>query len=782
MRPMRCLQDTSLATPSLSSLLEGSRKTIEAYLEAPADPDTLDDLRALRHSVASELAQLPARQKSGPEIVAALELLEALRATGCYDSRADAEDVALADEYSAQGWPGLLAAMSLVPAWQWPGAPRLGDVARWLWPAYTSYLFNVPQGFREVGHAKAYTACYRSHLQNLLQLAEANRGSSSVKEALAAYLRVGNCIPLYFTDDSLRSLYELRGKILTIAAGVRPEIAPPTLPREGRRLRIGFVNRHFGSQTETYSTLPTFEQLDPDRFEVILFAYHSTASALEVFAKSRAADFRLMPADPQAQVKALRDAELDVVVFGTNVTAVFNEVTRTALHRVAPLQVVNNSSCTTSGLPEIDLYVSGTLTETADSPTHFTERLGLLPGPAHAFNYEADRAAPTLKWTRAALGIPEDAVVFVSAANFYKVIPEVQETWARLLAATPGSRLLLHPFNPNWSSAYPIKRFCADFDRVLGRHGVAEDRLLVSSLKLPSRSDVKGLVGIGDVYLDTYPFSGVNSLVDPLEAGVPAVAWDGTTFRSRMGGSLLRSLGLDELVATDAQSYHALCVRLAGDATWRAALREKIAGAMGKRPIFLDPLAHSDAFGGLIEAAYDDLAKAGPESFRKERKPLVAEPGIDEEGLLSTANLMLELGANDEAVKIASRVLSGRPTSIAARHLKGHALMKANNASRASVYLLAAEECVPATAGLWRERAVALRKSGDHSGFIDALQTSLKIDGTDVESWFMLGDAAHACNHADLQRLSYDLVSKLAPDDPRTAALRSRMETAGAAV
>src|SRR5690606_5218882 len=116
-----------------------------------------------------------------------------------------------------------------------------------------------------------------------------------------------------------------------------------------------------------------------------------------------------LPEEIDGQLAMLRAAALDIVVFGTNVTAVYNEVTGIALHRVAPLQVVNNSSCITSGLPEADIYVSGTLTETEESAMNFSERLALMPGPTHAFNYEADREEPQMPCTRAEFGIPDEA-------------------------------------------------------------------------------------------------------------------------------------------------------------------------------------------------------------------------------------------------------------------------------------------------------------------------------------------------------------------------------------
>ena len=97
----------------------------------------------------------------------------------------------------------------------------------------------------------------------------------------------------------------------------------------------------------------------------------------------------------------------------------------------------------------------------------------------------------------------------------------------------------------------------------MAEHGVASERLLVSTEKFASRSDVKELLAVGDVYLDSFPFGGVNSLVDPLELGIPVIAWEGETFRARMGAALLRSLGLEDLVATNETHYREIAAALA---------------------------------------------------------------------------------------------------------------------------------------------------------------------------------------------------------------------------
>lgn len=732
---------SSTAVEALPPAVDACLATLTTFLESPESIEAWANFCTKRADLAHQAAALAGQPGEGAAARLLAEWQLKLAASGALDQPASAEDLALAAGFSSRGLVGLVAAMTLVPAWQWPAAPALAAVPEALWSPYTAWLFHAPQSFCAIGHAEAYAAHTLRRLEELAQLVASRRSHKAVRSALAAFATTNNCIPLYFNRDSLRRHMELRGRLLVEWGTVDRAAAPAARPRHGRRLRVGFVNRHFGSQTETYTTLPIFEQLDPARFEVQLFAHHSRDTELEKYAQGCAADFTLLPEKLEEQLKVLRAAGLDVVVFGTNVTAVCNEVTRLALHRIAPLQVVNNSSCTTTGLPEIDLYVSGTATEAADAPAHFTERLGLVQGPAHAFNYETDRQAPARTWTRADIGLTEKTMLFVSAANFYKITPEMRELWARLLAAVPGARLLLHPFNPNWSSQYPIKRFCAEFDRVLEAHGVASERLIVSSVRFPSRTDVGELLKLGDVYLDTHPFAGVNSLVDPLEHGLPVVTCEGGTFRSRMGAALLRNLGLDELVVQDDEAYLALCSELAYEPAARAELRSRVTAAMERAPLFLDRLAASDAFGALIEQAYDELCAKGREAFRRERNPLVA-PDV---------------------------------AAPAHRHARGRELLVAGDAARASAYFLAAIQHDEKNAALWRDLADALRRTNRISEAVQCLQTCLQLDPHGTEAWRLLADLAKSLGHAELQAEANAMIAKLSEDAVAADAARQRV-------
>ena len=727
---------------------------LDLYTENFGDTAVWQEVATIRRTTASAISALRVGVKTGPEVEAADQLLNLFSKSGASDHEPSAGDLELGISYSKKNWPGLLAAMLLIPSWEWPDAPDYEDVPSWMWPAFTVYAFHTPQAFSSVGQAEKYAAHYIRRLEELARFATANRGSAAVKASIDVYVNRSNCIPLYFSTGSLKRHYELRAKLFSIAFNVPHQEKLMPLPRDGRKLRVGILNRHFGQQTETYCTLPMFEHMDRDRFEVVLFTNQLTSSVVEDYCRQRASEFHLLPKNIEAQVQMIRSACVDILVLGTNVTAVPNEVSRLALYRLAPLQVVNNSSCTTSGMPESDMYISGVLTEAPGAEANFTERLALIPGPTHAFQYEVDRAEPTEAWTRDRLGLPEDAVVFVTAANYFKIIPEMQHAWARLLATVPGSRLVVHPFNPNWSSKYPITRFCSSFDRILAEHGVSSERLMVSTAKFASRNDVKELLRVGDIYLDSFPFGGVNSLVDPLELGIPAIAWEGDTFRARMGGSLLRSIGLDELVASDEKSYLAIAVALANDPVRRTELSVKIRNSMERSPLFLDTLAYGDAIGDLLEAAYDQLFIAGREAFRKDRTPLIAAeviPAVMARGAVADARLGLR----------------SNPADAAARRTLGNALLAEGKPARAVEYLLAAVQHDERNGALWFELSDALRRNGQKQQALEALEASLRIDETNVEAWLVFASLARECGNLDLSKEAAEIAKTLAPGDIR---------------
>ena len=107
---------------------------------------------------------------------------------------------------------------------------------------------------------------------------------------------------------------------------------------------------------------------------------------------------------------------------------------------------------------------------------------------------------------------------------------------------------------------------------------------------------------IADLFLDTLPYNAHATASDALWAGLPIVTCAGDTFAGRVAGSLLRAIGLPELVTGSLDEYEALALRLARDGGLLAALRARLA-----RNKWTQPLFDTERFARNIEAAYRQM-------------------------------------------------------------------------------------------------------------------------------------------------------------------------------
>jgi predicted O-linked N-acetylglucosamine transferase (SPINDLY family) len=226
-----------------------------------------------------------------------------------------------------------------------------------------------------------------------------------------------------------------------------------------------------------------------------------------------------------------------------------------------------------------------------DAQAHYREQLIVIDGTGFCFSYDSEPSATQYDINREMLGIPDSAVVFASTANLFKLIPDLRETWAKILAAVPHSVLMLMPFGPNWMSCYPGIAFVDDMNAILAKYGVAGDRLRVLKA-LPHRADVKEALKVSDICLDSFPYAGTTSLIDALEVGLPTIAWEGNTLRSRMGAAILKSLAMTDLIAHSEESYVELAITLAENPDLRSQKRQEILQKMQQNPDFFNSRAY----------------------------------------------------------------------------------------------------------------------------------------------------------------------------------------------
>ncbi|WP_156435266.1 hypothetical protein [Leptolyngbya sp. O-77] len=119
-----------------------------------------------------------------------------------------------------------------------------------------------------------------------------------------------------------------------------------------------------------------------------------------------------------------------------------------------------------------------------------------------------------------------------------------------------------------------------------------------------SRANLQARVQLADVYLDSFPMSGLSSLLDPLMAGVPPLVIEQDTPVSLgRGAAFLRELELPELIATTVEEYVERAIALGTNAQLRKNLGDRLRAAMQHPPSFLD----SKRYGQQLSQVFWDL-------------------------------------------------------------------------------------------------------------------------------------------------------------------------------
>jgi len=415
-------------------------------------------------------------------------------------------------------------------------------------------------------------------------------------------------IPLYFSNENLGGLYFHRAAIAELSLktqGYELDFTFPQRPAKRKKLRLGIYSKVIAPGTEAFATLPVYEYLNREEFEVLLYVHQSSGNPVESHARQLADRFLELPKDMKSSVDIIRADDLDALFFSNNLTAVMNQAFILANHRLARFQYVHFCQPLTTGLKHIDYFFLGdVLQEKGKEEERYHEQIIILEGSGICFDLRNSNAQPAAAKSREQIGIPENSIVFVSGANFFKIIPELRHLWARLLEKVPESVLVLYPFGPAWSASYPRTVFRDHFEKTFSKYDVKEERLIILD-PLPTREDIKALLRITDVYLDAVPYSGATSLLDPLEVGVPPVVMEGEELRCRQGAAILRELGVEALVVKSEEEYLELAGRLAIDNKFRADLRETILNRMQDMPPFLDPKGYAEKIGAALKDIVD---------------------------------------------------------------------------------------------------------------------------------------------------------------------------------
>ncbi|MBX9724336.1 MAG: hypothetical protein K2X81_23205, partial [Candidatus Obscuribacterales bacterium] len=253
----------------------------------------------------------------------------------------------------------------------------------------------------------------------------------------------------------------------------------------------------------------------------------------------------------------------------------------------APVQVTHIGAFATTGLDSMDYWITDGVLHPPDTAELAAEAIWRLRRCWVGWRPPAD--APDIAPPPSLSGRP---VTFGSFNNLAKLTPRTIALWSRVLAALPGSRLLLK--DRKLQEAAERNRLHQAF----AAHGIAPGRLEMKAYVASAKAHLE-LYNDMDLALDPVPCTGAGTTVEALWMGVPVVTLAGSVMLERQGASLLAAIGRGEWITGSEDGYVALALSLAHDGTARAALRASQRGRMAA-----SELCDERGFAAAVEAAY----------------------------------------------------------------------------------------------------------------------------------------------------------------------------------
>jgi len=511
---------------------------------------------------------------------------------------------------------------------------------------------NLGNLLQMAGSLAEAVACYRTAVGLRPRYAEAFRNLGSAlrrlgrpDEAVAA-LRAALAIDPGFAPaiahlaDQLKQICDwsplddltakLRGIVETGSAAVNPFIflSLDTTPREqflcakrwaaehlgeaaeksarskhDDRITIGYLSGDFQEHATAHLIAELFHLHDRKRFRVKGYSYgRDDGSAARRELRESFDEFEdLLDCSHAESAARIEAGGVDILVDLKGYTT--DARPEILVFRPAPVQVNYLGYPGTMGSHALDYILVDPVVVPSDEQPCFSENLVHLPDCYQVNDRRRPIAEPGP--IRAECGLPEAGFVFCCFSSAYKITAPMFDFWIRLLEGLPGSVLWL--LQPNATAEANLRR-------------EAESRLAGASARLvfaPSLPNPQHLARfqLADLFLDTVPYNAHTLSSDALWAGCPVLTCTGRAFPGRVAESLLRAVGLPELVTHSLADYEALALKLALDKDLLRAIRGKLAASRLTTPLF-----DSRRFTRHLESAFETMwriycAGESPRSF-----------------------------------------------------------------------------------------------------------------------------------------------------------------------
>jgi len=485
----------------------------------------------------------------------------------------------------------------------------------------------------------------------------------------------------------------------------------------GDKIRLGIVSIHLyhpSQQTVGKLTHGIIKNLSREKFHITLFYFsggdHRRTKAFE------ADEFVILPNHLKSAREKIAGQSLDIVFYpdiGMDGLTYF-----LAFSRLAPVQCVTWGHPVTTGIPNMDYFISSEFLEPQDADQHYSERLIRMKRlPVYYY-----RPVPPAKLiSRKEFDLPEDCNLYVCPQAVFKFHPDFDAALGTILRRDPRGILVFLKGSYKHFTELIQERFKRTFPDALNR---------VRFISFVPHDYFLSLLMLADALIDPPYFGGGNTTYESFALGLPVVTWPGPFMRGRVTLGCYQQMGVSDCVAHDAQSYIEIALRLANDKVWQEEVSKKIRD--NSHRLFEDMEAIQE-----LERFFESAVKEADQ--HRKAKLHLSDEEIETE--IRKAFQHHGSGQLQQAEAICEKVLEVNPNHAEALHLSGVIAHQSGKKSLAVTLINRAIQNNPQKACYYNSLGITFQDQGRTREAIACYQKALEIRPSFVEAYSNIGFA-----------------------------------------
>ena len=257
--------------------------------------------------------------------------------------------------------------------------------------------------------------------------------------------------------------------------------------------------------------------------------------------------------------------------------------------RAAPIQVNYLGYPGTMGAGYMDYLIGDRTVIPRTHQMHYAEKIIYLPDSFIPF--DSGYAIADKTFTREELGLPREVRVLLLQQHAQDHTRHIRQLDEDLDANRDECVVAI-------TGQFHSRRKSA---KEAARRGVDPERLIFAE-RWASLPEHLARVRAADLFLDTLPYNAHATALDALWAGLPLLTCEGQGFAGRVAASLLRTIGLPQLITSSISQYEDLAIALAADPGRLSGIRQQLAQNRSTTALF-----DTERYTKNLEAAYQQI-------------------------------------------------------------------------------------------------------------------------------------------------------------------------------